>query len=48
MQDGSFGFTIRKDRVVVREKTPFQTLEIFENRTLGRVLVLDGAVMLTE
>jgi len=48
LQDGSFGFTIRKDRVVVREKTPFQTLEIFENRTLGRVLVLDGAVMLTE
>lgn len=48
LQDGSFGFTIRRDRVVVREQTPYQKLEIFENRTLGRVLVLDGAVMLTE
>ena len=48
LQQGAFGLTIRRDRGLVREQTPFQLLEIFENDALGRVLLLDDAVMLTE
>ena len=31
-----------------REKTPYQTLEIYETERVGKLMVLDGCVMLTE
>ncbi|MBL6974305.1 MAG: polyamine aminopropyltransferase [Deltaproteobacteria bacterium] len=48
LHGGPFGLTIRRDQVLIRERTPYQQLEIFENEALGRVLLLDDAVMLTE
>lgn len=39
---------IEIDRVLYEGKTAFQSILIFENRTLGRVLVLDGIVQTTE
>jgi spermidine synthase len=39
---------LRIDRLIYRGKTDFQSIEIFENSTLGRVLVLDGVVQTTE
>jgi spermidine synthase len=35
-------------RTLYRKKTPFQTLEIFETPTFGRVLALDGICQTTE
>lgn len=46
--NGTHGLTIRVDREIVSVQTPFQKLEIFENETLGRVMLLDGLMMLTE
>ncbi len=46
--DGSYGMTIRVDREIYRGRSDYQTIEIFENDALGRVMVLDGAVMLIE
>jgi len=40
--------TLRIDKVLVDVETPFQKLEVFENESVGRVMLLDGAVMLTE
>jgi len=45
---GTHGLTIRVDREIVSMQTPFQKLEIFENEALGRVMLLDGLMMLTE
>ncbi len=36
------------DRVLFRERTPHQDLIVFENRTYGRILALDGIVQVTE
>ncbi len=37
-----------KMRLVHREETPFQTLEVYEHDLLGRVLALDGILQTTE
>ena len=39
---------LSKSSVIYSGKTKYQTVEIFENKSLGRVLVLDGIVQLTE
>jgi len=46
--DGECGLTIRIERMLYESQSPFQKIEIFENKTLGRVMALDGAIMLTE
>ena len=45
---GGWGQLIRKARVLVDKETAYQKVLIFDNPSLGRVLALDGAVMLTE
>ncbi len=42
------GRTLRIDEVLVDVTTPFQKLKIFENESVGRVMLLDDAVMLTQ
>ena len=42
------GLFLTKDRVLFRERSRFQEIEIFENGFFGRVLTLDGLVMTTE
>lgn len=46
--DEAYGLTIKVDREIVRLKTDYQTLEIFENNVFGKVMTLDDVVMLTE
>ncbi len=48
LENESYGITIRIDRQIFKADTGIQQIEIFENRDLGRVLVLDGCIMLTE
>ncbi|MDH3239763.1 MAG: polyamine aminopropyltransferase [Alphaproteobacteria bacterium] len=56
MTDGWFTETLHRGygqsfeivETLVRERTPYQDLTIFQTRALGRVLVLDGAVQTTE
>ncbi len=40
--------SLRRDQVLFEGKTDFQHVEIFANNLLGRVLVLDDAVQITE
>ncbi|KXK35842.1 MAG: polyamine aminopropyltransferase [Candidatus Omnitrophica bacterium] len=42
----SLGVKIRSK--VVEEKTPFQFIEVYDTEDLGRMLVLDGVIQLTE
>lgn len=46
--DGAQGQTFKVERVLAKEQTAYQSLEIFENPTLGRVFLLDDVMMLTE
>lgn len=46
--DNQYGLTLRVKRVLLDEMTPYQRLEIFENEALGRVMTLDGCMMLTD
>lgn len=43
-----FGQHLRMDRILYRDRTEHQDLVIFENRTLGRVMALDGVVQTAE
>lgn len=42
------GIFLKKDRILFREQSQYQEIEIFENGFFGRVLTLDGLVMMTE
>ena len=42
------GLTIRVSRHLHHEVTPFQTIDVFETPGFGRVLTLDGLIMVTE
>ena len=46
--DGDYGQAIRRDRILLDKETKYQHIEIFENKALGRVMILDGCMMLTE
>ncbi len=48
LNENAYGMTIRVDREIAHETSPYQTCEIFDNAYLGRVMTLDGFVMLTE
>jgi spermidine synthase len=41
-------FSIKVDRHIHSEQTPFQQIDIFDSGTLGRFFTLDGFVMVTE
>lgn len=41
-------FSIRVDRQVVSEKSKYQEITVFDTKEFGRVLTLDGYIMLTE
>ncbi|MBN2332364.1 MAG: polyamine aminopropyltransferase [Deltaproteobacteria bacterium] len=41
-------FSLRATRHVHQEKTPFQQLDVIETEEYGRIMLLDGLVMLTE
>lgn len=46
-QDGSsFGFTIKEH--LHHEKTPYQSIDIYDTTHFGRLMVIDGCVMLTD
>ncbi len=44
--NGSFSFEIEK--ILYSERSPFQKIEIVESKKFGRVLFIDGFIMLTE
>ncbi len=44
----SSGLFFRARRRLVRERTPFQKVEVYETDSFGRVLLLDGLVQTTE
>lgn len=46
--DGHFGIYLRPDRVLLAIDTPHQRLEVIEAGPLGRVLLLDGNIQLTQ
>lgn len=46
-QDEGTAFSLKVKKKLHEEKTPFQTLEIYETETFGNLMVLDGCVMLT-
>ena len=48
LQGGSYGPAIRIDDEIISVETGFQKLTIFKNSELGKVLLLDDVVMLTE
>jgi len=41
-------FSIRVDKHVISRKSEFQRIDVFDSYTFGRILVLDGFLMLTE
>lgn len=43
-----FGLTIEVGDCLCREETPFQKIEIYESTRVGRVMLLDGIIQLTE
>ncbi|MFO7783630.1 MAG: polyamine aminopropyltransferase [Thermodesulfobacteriota bacterium] len=46
--DGYYGLAVRIDRVLVEKKTAYQHLVVAEAGPLGRVLILDGNIQVTE
>ena len=46
-KDG-FGITIIADKTLYSEQSEFQRVDIFESKSMGRVLTLDGLMMTTE
>lgn len=47
-QTPTSGLYFKVKKWLHREKTPFQKIDVFENETYGRVLLLDGLVQTTE
>ncbi|MEL7367669.1 MAG: polyamine aminopropyltransferase [Myxococcota bacterium] len=46
--EDSVRFALRSNRTLARAQSEFQTIEIFETASFGRVLVLDGVFMTSE
>ena len=42
------GITLKVKRCILHRETPYQTLDILETYEYGRILLLDGLIMLTE
>ena len=47
-QNRDFKISYRVDKFLAEVKSPFQTIEVFENRFWGRVMVIDGLTMVTD
>ncbi len=51
IEDGQFGiataYQLKNAECLHRETTPYQTIEVFETTSFGRVLAFDGLIMLT-
>ncbi len=45
---GDTGFKIRLQEQLAHRKSPWQTIDIFETANVGRIMVIDGILMLTE
>jgi len=43
-----YGMTVKATRQLCHEKTTYQTIDIYETERLGRMLLLDGIIQLTE
>jgi spermidine synthase len=48
IKEDTTGALIRRDKVLFDQTSPYQHVEIFENAELGRVMILDGCVMITQ
>jgi len=48
LHDSSSGITFKVKNYLYSGKSPFQRIDIFEVETYGKVLTLDGMVMVTE
>lgn len=46
--DGHFGLAVRIDRVLLEKRTAYQDLVVAEAGPLGRILLLDGNIQVTE
>ncbi|MDX5151707.1 MAG: polyamine aminopropyltransferase [Acidiferrobacterales bacterium] len=46
--ESGIGFSLKVSTKLHEEQTPYQKLEIFETATFGRLMTLDGLVMLTD
>lgn len=46
--NGTTGLTVGVNRVLFHEKSPYQTVEVFETDTWGNMMTIDGIVMLSE
>ena len=42
-----FGLDLKEDALLHSEQTPFQKLEIFDTKTFGKLMTLDGCTMVT-
>ncbi len=43
-----FGLTVESTAMLLSKQTAFQKIDVYETRTLGRMLTLDGIIQLTE
>ena len=46
--NGNTGLTVGVNKVLFHEKSPYQTVEVFETDTWGNLMTIDGIVMLSE
>lgn len=46
--NGRTGLTVGVNKLLFSEKTPYQTVEVFETDTWGNLMTIDGMVMLSE
>jgi spermidine synthase len=46
-EDAGSAFSLRIDRKLHEEQTPFQRIEVYETTDFGNLMVIDGCVMLT-
>ena len=47
-QSDGVDLRIRKERILYSGESEFQNIEVFESESFGRVMVIDGYLMLTE
>ncbi len=46
-EENRSAFAVEVKRLLHREKTPYQTIEIYETESFGRLMVIDGFIMLS-
>ncbi|HUV31856.1 MAG TPA: polyamine aminopropyltransferase [Acidobacteriota bacterium] len=48
LHDGCCGLTLKVDRILESSESPFQRIDVIENRFFGKLLVLYGSLMVAE